>query len=158
MFSNLLSRIRTTEEKDKLLQEVELLLQSLYEQRGVGFDSTLTAKVRAWVAEVIRREINKAGSREDYLEKLKDILVSLKKLTLTLGFEPTDKSLDKFASFVLKKKGEGIVLEIIYDPKIIAGAIIVYEGNYRDFSLKKVFEREINAKENELMQILNQPS
>lgn len=151
----LFQRIRTTEEKDELLREVELMLNSLFEEKGRGFESCLKNKIRFWVSEIVVSETGKdMASIEKYLTGLKSALENFGTLKLTLAFEPSDVSIDKFAEFVKRNIGEGIVIDLEYDSRILGGALITYKGEYRDLSLKRLFEDEYKQKQPEIMKIM----
>lgn len=156
MYSEILSKIRTKEEGEKLLQEVEILIASLYEEEGRGFESALRTRVRQWVSDKLLLGFEKeGGDRQRYLKELKERLENLKTLGLTLAFEPTEASLDKFSSFIKKNLGEDVVLDISLDKSILGGAIIVWKGRWRDFSLRRLFEEEMAAKKEDLIQIFS---
>lgn len=152
MFSEILSHIRTKDEAKILSNEIDLLMDALYKEGGAGFESTLHAKVRSWVSEEMQKDWgDEEPDKEGYLKKLKEELYSLKPVKLTLAFEPTDASLDKFFGYVRQNIGEGIILEINYDPSILAGAQVAFEGEYRDFSLKRVYEDEMGRMKEEII-------
>lgn len=165
--NTLLSKIRTTAERDQVNSELDLLITNLYEHGGSSLDSVLRTQIRSWVAEIIRKgmpEGNDIEKAESYLKSLKDSLTKLKVLNLTIAFEPTDSSIDKFSDFVNKNRSNAsgpdgsqarrVILDFEIDPKIYGGAEITYDGNYRDFSLKRLFEEEYKAQEGELMSII----
>jgi F0F1-type ATP synthase delta subunit len=152
MFEKIISKVRTTEERDKILAEVSILLNSFYQDKGLGFSMTLKSQVRNWISQVILDEIpeDKEGI-EKYLNDLKTKLDSLQTLTITVAFEPTSSSLDKFVGFVRENVSEDIILQIESDPSILGGAIITKGGQYRDFSLRRLFDSEFEAKKDELI-------
>lgn len=154
MYEALIERIRTTDEKDLLLGEIQLLLTSAYEA-DAGFDSTLKSKVRSWVSTAIKNDLaaNQIGQK-DYLEGLKKRLAGLKVLTLILAFEPTDVSIDKFIFFARENIDNDIILETQFDPKILGGVIIIFQGRYKDFSLKKILTSEFEKRKGELISLV----
>ena len=152
----LTSRIRTTEERDKLNEELDILLANLYEHKGAGLESALRTQVRSWVAEDIRANIPEHIEEvEKYLKGIKTAFEKLPVLKLTIAFDPTDSSIDKFLSFARKNVSEEILLELEVNPLIFGGCEITYKGEFRDFSLKRLFETEYKAKEEDLMKIVN---
>lgn len=135
MYSNILNRLRTKEEALRLEEEVDLLLEALYETKEGAFEEALTRSVRTWVSEEIKVSLGKNGvNKTEFLKGLKEVLTKLKSLKLTLAFEPVEDTLDKIHNWVVREIGEGIILEITFNPNILAGAIIIFEGEYRDFS------------------------
>jgi len=154
----LISRIRTTEERDSLIAEIDILLAAVYEHKGAGLDSALKNRVRYWVAELIRGHIPPdPDAAENYLRDLKDRLTGLKTLGLRIAFEPTDSTIDKLISYVRKSITKEIILDVEIDPGIFGGAQITYMGEFRDFSLKRLFEEEYKKKESELATIVKRP-
>lgn len=155
MNSELFSRVRTIEERSKLVSEIDLLLSSIYEDQGKGFESCLKNKVRHWVSEIVRSEIsNDPSAMHEYLGQVKNELEKLEVIKLTLAFEPSDATIDKFFDFVAKNVEERVVLEFEFDARILGGALITYKGEYRDFSLKRLFEEEYLEKEKDIIKIM----
>lgn len=152
MYQELLKRIRTKEELNKLDNEVEILENSLYEQGDKGFDSVLSSRVRHWVAAEIRNDLEKEDAgKEIYLKSLREKLTKYNYLKMTLAFEPTDISIDKFFSFVRKYISEDVVIDFDYDARILGGAQISYQGKFYDLSLRRLFDQEFEEREKDLI-------
>ena len=151
----LLSKIRTTGERDKLETELDVLLSNLFEHKGQGFEIALRTQVRSWVAAEIQNGLpDSVDAIQGYLTSWQDKLSKLKTLKLKIAFEPTDSSIDKFLDFTRKNIANDVILNIEVDPAIYGGAEITYEGQYRDYSLKRLFNEEYRAQEEELKKIL----
>ena len=140
--SVLINHLRTQEESLKLLDEIDLLLNSLYEEKGEGFELALKSKVRSWVTEAIREEMSKGVDMEEFLKSVKNEIASFKELKISLAFEPTSLSIEKIYMQAQGIWGRKILLNLSYDPNLIAGCVIIFEGEYRDFSLRKAFKKE----------------
>lgn len=67
------------------------------------------------------------------IEKQKE---GLKNLTIYLTFEPDDPSLAQIGNYARKSFGDNLLLDIKYDPNLIAGAALVWKGVYKDYSLR----------------------
>ncbi|GAF70006.1 unnamed protein product [marine sediment metagenome] len=158
MYSHILSKIKTTEEADKLNEEIDLLLNSFFEEREpgqTGFDYALKNKVRAWLSSILSEELSKEGvDTEFFLEELKKKLTTFKILKLDLAFEPTEAVIERMSLFARKNISEDVLLEINHLPNLIGGAVIIYEGEYRDFSLKKPVEEEFRKNREEIMELV----
>ncbi|MHA2426598.1 MAG: hypothetical protein ACXADB_00960 [Candidatus Hermodarchaeia archaeon] len=156
MYAPILSKIRTTQEAEKLTEEIDILLNSFFENQGRGFDLALRDKVRAWVSQALRDELSAHKvDGKNYLEGLKGELGKYKKLKLGLAIEPSQTTIESIHSFAQKNIGDKVLLEISYMPALLGGVVIVFEGKYRNFSLKKVFEDEFSQKGEEIMKLLN---
>lgn len=75
---------------------------------------------------------------------------NLPTLILYLTFEPDEQTIEQIGSYARKtfgsSRGAGkmILLDIKYDSKLIAGAALVWNGLYRDYSLRsKIEERKM---------------
>lgn len=155
MNSKLLLKVRTVDEKEKLASELSILMDSLYKNKGDGLDSALNTQVRQWVAELVREEAGQdLNNINNYLKTVNSNLEKLKILNLTLAFEPTEASIDKIIKTIRESGDLDIILDFSYEPKILGGAIISYKGEYRDLSLKRVYEAEYEEKEKEVMKIV----
>ncbi|TSC75984.1 MAG: hypothetical protein G01um101430_154 [Parcubacteria group bacterium Gr01-1014_30] len=67
--------------------------------------------------------------------KLEKKLKSLPEIKLEIAFSPKDNFLNKISEWLEKESGQKVILNLTINPKIVAGAIIEYQGNWRDFSL-----------------------
>lgn len=141
MFSNIINKIRTKEDVYRLVDEIELLLVSLYENGPRGFNSTMGFGVRSWVSEILLSEIAKMDNKspEEYLKSLREVLTGLESVNLTLAFEPSDKTTNKFSSYLQESTGKDVVLDISLDKSILGGVVISYRGIYKDFSIARLF-------------------
>ena len=76
----------------------------------------------------------------EYAEKIPSV-------KLTLAFFPSPEFLKKITSWLSNEIGRKSVVDVSVDEKIIAGATIEYDGEYRDYSfaakLDEVIEQEI---------------
>src|SRR3989344_3504 len=79
MYEVFIDRIKTNEDKERLLEEIEVLLTGIYEDKGYALDSLLQTGVRSWVSSYIREEFSKSGvNRESFLRGLEKELRGVK--------------------------------------------------------------------------------
>ncbi|OGM20041.1 hypothetical protein A2714_02595 [Candidatus Woesebacteria bacterium RIFCSPHIGHO2_01_FULL_38_9] len=155
MYLAILSKVKTREEKEKVQEELQLLLSSLYEDEGRAFDSTLNHKVRAWVSQALTEEISKeAIGRESYLKGLIDSLEKLNEIYLNCAFEPTQDFVDRLGMYLDQAVGSHVLMNISKDPEIIGGVQIIFKGQYLDFSFKRIFEKEFEESREEYLKLL----
>lgn len=141
MDTELTYKIKTLEDQNRIKNELELLKESLFEGGEHSFETTIKTNVRAFVAEIVEKEI--AGKKMPQKEYLENVLKEIKKLEtmkVYLSFEPTLLTLEKFSEYVKTNVSKYIVMDITYDPSLIAGTKIIYKGIYKDFSYLKLFE------------------
>lgn len=156
MYSELLSHIRTKSDVWQLEDEVDLLLDHLYKGKAGDFDLALKKDVRSWVSELLTSAFASPDSKkDDYLRGLKVAVEKLRELKLTLAFEPTQNSIEKIHDWVRKNIGEGVILDITFNPTIFAGAIVIFEGEYRDLSLRNKFKEQFEQNRDLIFSILS---
>lgn len=65
-------------------------------------------------------------------------------LSLTVAFEPNEKTLQALSQWCLLQINKQIVFEIHVDKSIIGGAIIDYHGKHMDYSIRPTFNQILN--------------
>ncbi len=88
--------------------------------------------------EIARKKIE---LRKEEIYKLEKKLRSLPEIKLEIAFSPDDNFINKLGQWIEKELGQKIILDITVNPKVVAGAIIEYQGNWRDFSSAKEIDR-----------------
>ena len=83
---------------------------------------------------------------------LEEEIQKIQALTLYLTFDPDETTIVSIGEFVRRTFASLILLDIKYDPNLIAGAAIVWEGIYRDYSLRS----KIEEKKTEVLQSFKQ--
>lgn len=156
MYSEILSRVRTKREAEILAEEIAKLIESLYKTREGTYEAVLGASVRAWVASELKTLFAKEGlNKEETLRDLKDRLEKVKVLKLELAFEPTQDAISKIHEWAKANVDENILLDLGYNPAILAGTIITFKGKYGDYSLRKKLDEEFRSKKREIMATLS---
>lgn len=138
---------RTTVELSLLLDEIRLLQDALYSTQGDGLEHVLQEKVRFEVAQTLRQILaNQSANQHELLESIKQLALKQKTLSLTVAFRPSSAFVTTMVSWVRSHMGEGIVLDFRYEPSVVGGAVIEFNGHYGDFSLKKKFQAYFDDK------------
>lgn len=156
IYNRFLENIKTRREADELKEEAVLLKKGLYEDEGRAYESYLKTRVRAWVAGEISEVFSQEGvNKAEFLQGLLDKLAGLKAVRLVIAFEPSQEQLSRFVSFIKGAAGQDTIVDLTYEPHIIGGAIIVYQGKYKDVSFKKIFEYQFEKEREKLLSLLD---
>ena len=124
MYFEILKKIRTREEAWELLGQLDALETGLYSARAA-------VKIPVLLQGVYETRENKKA----FLEELKNQL-----LNLAVALKPDESFLAKLSGWVKVNIGERAVLEIEVDAAILGGALVSYNGKYRDYSLRKALK------------------
>lgn len=71
---------------------------------------------------------------------LQNQVTKLAILTIYLTFDPDTQSIQQIGEFARKTFSKLIILDIKYDPALIAGTSLVWKGIYKDYSLRSKIE------------------
>ena len=75
---------------------------------------------------------------KDELDKLRQAVLDLPVVRLTLALEPAGNWILEIRNWVIKAVGKTVVLDMAVDKSILGGAIIENAGKYGDYSLRKM--------------------
>ena len=134
--------VPTTEARATLLAEIDALTKSVYQTEG-SFDKTLESGVRSEIKTVISavtKQDQTPKQKEATLTALRDAVLALPLLHMTLAFEPSARGIAAFSEKARSYFGPDVVLDIVVDPALFGGAQISYNGRYTDLSLAAKME------------------
>jgi len=140
MPSELLNTLLTTEDRELLRVELDLLKDSVFKLKENNFADVLKHKVRSNVAAIIEKEIRTTEQEpEKYLNDVLKQLDTAAILQLTIAFEPTQANLEHIAQEATTLLGQPALLQITIKPDVMGGAVIIWNGHYHDATLQKKF-------------------
>ncbi|OGM15206.1 hypothetical protein A2V56_04310 [Candidatus Woesebacteria bacterium RBG_19FT_COMBO_42_9] len=137
MSYELVKLARTKDEALKLIDELDLIYDSLFENSKEPLDEVLAKKVSAKTVEIVKAAFSKGVDKAKYLKAAKELLRRAKIITLTLAFEPREETIEKLSVWISKNIEGVALLDITKNESLVGGAILIFQGNYRDFSLRK---------------------
>jgi len=154
MYSSVLSQLKTKDDAQELLNIIEQLKKALYEKGS--FDKALEKTVRENISKSIKEDLSTANvSFEDYLIGLAKEIEKMEVITLVLAFPPTAETIIKIHNWLVANQKVRYLVDFKLDKSIIAGAVIIYQGKYHDFSLKKLIAGSFQTGRSDYWQILN---
>lgn len=152
VFEGIIKKIRTKEELIFFLEEIAKIRQIIFKDSGALLSKKAERKVSGETKELLERlekegVISESRGRQSaFWEELEKELQSLPEIKLEIAFSPDGDSLEKISQWLEKESGRKIILDLAINPKIVGGAIIEYQGNWRDFSLAKDIDKLISQK------------
>src|SRR5215469_5892001 len=129
---------RLTAVIDKIFQTDFHLDKALAEQFGINKSDRLLAILR-------ENNINteSLNAVKPFLQKMQESISAIPVLSITIAFEPGDKTLKSLSEWFLINLKKQIVFDITVDRRLVAGATIKFNGKFSDFSIRPVVERII---------------
>lgn len=122
------------------------ILKSYLLQNFFGAQSTKewAAKDLVWLKSQppsFFQSFNKDNVYNFFTEAEKQI-TQIKILTIYLTFEADDQTLTQIGQVARKTFNRLLLLDIKYDPNLIAGAALVWNGIYKDYSLRSTIQQK----------------
>lgn len=161
LYYDSLRDIKTREQLEEFSLEIDNILSNLFKVKNRNIEEVLGKTVGQRTIQIIKKLLqeNKIDSSDyDSLDKLlnsiKQDLKKIRILKMSLAIDPTNEIVDHLFNWVKKNLGEGIILDIDRDETILGGAIISFDGRYKDFSLKRNLEEIFRDKKSEIMSFI----
>lgn len=85
----------------------------------------------------------KAADLKAFFTKIQDRINKLPTLSLTIAFEPKEKTLHALSEWFVMNIKKQMLFEITVDPNVIGGAKLNYQGNFLDASVKPLFDKTL---------------
>ena len=76
-----------------------------------------------------------------FIDKIQEHIASLPTLSITLAFEPTERTLQGMSRWFILNTKKQMLFDVKVDPTLIGGAVIQSAGRFLDYSIKPDFER-----------------
>lgn len=78
---------------------------------------------------------------KQFIEKIQERISTLSVISLVLAFEPNEIVLQSLSRWFIVNTSRQVLFDIKVDTNLIAGAAILSNGKYLDFSIKPHFDR-----------------
>lgn len=160
MYSDLINSLKTREEVNNLTLEIDKL-ETLSISSKMSFDKAIEAISQTTskkIIEIFKKfnlDFNDKELISDFLQTLKDLIKKFKVIKLILTFDPSLKTIENIHEFISQNLGTGYILDIEIDRSVLGGAVLMFNGKYKDFSLRKSLEEVFANKKEEIAKLLN---
>jgi len=137
-YTSLFRSVTTVEESKDLIMQLEELSGSLFSKKSKDVFDNLQLSIKNEVEIAIKEqdaEITDATKLQELLNSMIEYIQGLSVLSLTLAVSPTSKQLHEMSDWLERSTGKKILLNIMVDHTVIAGAKIQYNGVYKNYSL-----------------------
>ena len=133
---NLSRAIDTTDQVVSIKTILENAIMSGKTVDHKKIEDQLTDELGHELAHLIIEDWPEADNQvEDYLKAKILTLEKLSKVELVMAFRPAPKTLAKIANWLKDEVGDAAIIKVKFDPRLLGGAQIIYQGKYQDQSL-----------------------
>ena len=119
------------------------LIDSYFQQKFFqGLGEPLTAEDAQWFNSLPKSFSDNftKDNLSEIINKLTETINTMPILTIFLTFEANDKILDQIGPKVRTTFGNNFLIDIKYNPNLIAGCALSWKGIYKDYSLQAIIE------------------
>jgi F0F1-type ATP synthase delta subunit len=156
IYLDLIASLKTTQDVINFTHEIEVLLSTFFKPERTsiqeGLDSISVGSAQKIIGTFSKNNLN-INDKEtviSFFNILKELIKKLKIIKLVLAFDPTHKTIENIHNFIKENMGIGYILDIEVSENILGGAIVIFNGKYNDFSLKKSIEDTFSEKQKEI--------
>ncbi len=146
---------------ERVRQGIERLEAALYHHRSESFSRILQTELPEGIARHLQDVFSSPAyadnrsSQEELLEKLKKGLKLVRTVRMEFAFEPSELLIEKITDWVRQEAGDTVVLDAGVEPSLLGGARISYNGRYEEYTLHRLIERALSAKQKEILSLIN---
>lgn len=150
-YKDILTLFYTKEQSDDFVNELDGLMQSLFSSKEKFVDNVI--KIMSFakkekLLELLRKndmDVNEPISLFMFLGDLKQYVQDLLIVDIYLAFEPREQNVRNIVEWFNSNAPKKIILNLIFDKRLMAGAVVEYAGQVKDYSLRKKWEDKIAA-------------
>ncbi len=143
MYSDFLSLVRTDSEKRVLINEIDILINSLYSLGANSLKNTLEKNIRSETSSLFQKAYEKERNYLGFLKALRQLTLELKEINITIAVDPSNEIIDTVHSWLESNIGKSLIINFEKNESLIGGAQISYMGKYFELTLKKELENEL---------------
>lgn len=157
MYFDLITSLKTVGQVNDLSLELDNLASVLFKSEKMTFEKAMTtisentAKIIMDIFAKNKLDPNNNEDARDFLETLKLLIRKFRIIKLILAFDPTLKTIEKIHDYIFENIGIGYILDIEVDETVLGGSVVIFNGKYRDFSLRKSLDDTFKEKREQIM-------
>ncbi len=141
-FEKISKKIRTKEDLVFYLEQIAKAIELTSREPEKKLSEKLEGKIDQNLEEILLKFSEQKDTADIqeiifFLELLRNYLISIPQVKLNIALFPEEELLAKILNWFENNLGKKVILDIVVNPRIVAGAIIEYQGRISDFSLAK---------------------
>ena len=130
MDSDFLLNLKSKDDARELTSSLDILINAGY-RSDIDIYALLKKVIRNDIADDLVDGIKQNQENwADYLQSVKQKVANLPIIEITLPIRPSSETLDVISDWVRVNLNSQLLVDIFYDPSIVAGAKVSYLGKY----------------------------
>lgn len=134
-YTEIFGDIRTEEERNFALKELDLIQESLFKKNA---KKALAGILRAKTFHNIQKLTDKKDVEtiQEELSLVQKQIKDAESIDLTIAIEPTEEMVQTIYQWIKSNLNRKLIINFKIDPSVLGGAVVSYQGKYIDRSLR----------------------
>jgi hypothetical protein len=162
LFDQILAIIRTTSDRSELLSCLEEFVDTFFSPKNIEEQQRIfknlplqlsSLLIKAFASGQITAENQIRIKRE--IDDLTDKLHGCKTLQLTIAFQANEETIKLFSDWIKKNIRKDLLIDLQYNKTIVGGALIIANGIYKDYSVRKNLANRFQIQKEDILGLLD---
>ncbi|MGH7204003.1 MAG: hypothetical protein ACREHC_06165 [Candidatus Levyibacteriota bacterium] len=161
IYEQIIERLRLKSELNQVQLCLDEFLASFFAPKEHSQMLTLFENLPNGLSQVFKSTLlkdpitpNNQNAIRKVVEKLQEKLATCKTIQITLAFQPNEAAIELFSDWVKKNADAGTLIDLQFDKTIVGGALIVSDGIYKDYSVRKALSNRFRLQKEEITGLL----
>ena len=162
LFDQIISHIRTTSDLNFVFSCLEEFISTFFSPKSLEEQQKIFRKLPLDLANIfIAAFANTPVSPESQInikrqiDELTDKLHACKNIQLTIAFRPDEETVTYFSDWVKKNVRKDLLIDLKFDKSIVGGALIIADGAYKDYSVRKNLSNRFQIQKEDILGLLD---
>lgn len=163
ILNKLYSLVETTSDAASLTDSLQTAKNSLFKTKNKGIIDEAALHMPAKFGILLKDAISASKTDPTNLNQVKSLLDAftealsgLEEVSLILAIDPPQKTISSLSVALKKSFGQKTIMSLDTDPDILGGAIVIANGRYLDYSLRKKLNILFEARKEELTKLVDE--
>ena len=158
LFDKLIEKVRLKSEATQIIIALEEYLANSFAPPSHKIETPMNGIPEA-AASILKESV--MNEKHEVSTETKRTILELEEklrrapvIQLTLAFQPDEDAITEFADHVKKNLGTTTLMDLQYDKTIVAGALLIANGRYKDYSVRKKLADRFQIQKDEIMKLV----
>jgi hypothetical protein len=162
LFDQIAGKLRLKSEMTAIIICLDEYVNDFFAPKGSSMTQTVFEGLPPELGKILKDELLKDPVTHENqaivnkrIDELKDKLRAMRVIQLTLAFQPDEEAIKLFSEWVKKNISPNTLIDLQFDKTIVGGALIISEGQYKDYSVRKKLAGRFQIQRDEIMGLLS---
>jgi F0F1-type ATP synthase delta subunit len=162
LFDQIIAKLRTTSDLSVVLTCLDEFINTFFSRKTLDEQQFIFKKLPNELAELLitvfasqkitpENQINTKRKIDELIDRLHRV----KNLQLTIAFQANEETISLFSDWVKKNIRKDLIIDLHFDKTIVGGALIIADGTYKDYSVRKNLSNRFQIQKEDILGLLD---